>query len=190
MRPPVLADSRGLHRLSPAATSSSSRRGPIVPRLRAVRAALLQETVPASGRLGLCAFPLLPPGPAAHWCGRTGRSLTAGRQKEKAQRGTADQRVCWRPESSERGAPAGRGGRTPSGGSGEGRPPAPTVRFDSVVGPHSPPVTQRRLSCPRRWAPLSPLFGAPASLIPPPRPALSRTASQCPAGESKRDTFP
>lgn len=52
--PRARADSKGPHRLSPAATSSSHR-GPIVRRLRAfgaVGAALLQETGPAAGRLG------------------------------------------------------------------------------------------------------------------------------------------
>lgn len=52
--PRARADSKGPHRLSPAATSSSHR-GPIVRRLRAfgaVGAALLRETGPAAGRLG------------------------------------------------------------------------------------------------------------------------------------------
>lgn len=138
LRPRVRADSRGPHRLSPAATSSSHR-GPIVPRLGALRAVLLPKTGPAARRLGLHALSLLARGPAGDPAGRQssrrrwaggGVSVTPGCFVRLAARGRTT------------GAGQGRGRGARAAGR-KGRPPALTVRLDAATA---------RLSLCIRWA--------------------------------------
>lgn len=106
LRPWVWADSRGTHRLSPVAMSSSSRCGPIVPRLGEVGAALLREARDP------CSAPA-PSGSSSLSCGRTHKAFGwAGGGGAALARGSA----CLV-------APGGSGARAARGGAG-GRPAA------------------------------------------------------------------
>lgn len=189
LRPLVRADSRGPHRLSPAATSSSCR-GPIVPRLSAARV-----DGPAFHRLALRALSLRPRGLVARRGARAGRQSarcppTGGRSR-RPESWRVCRRVRWRVRCLSQSAGGGGGGTPARGrraaGAGKG---APRRRVCALrrwqPAARSPPPPRESLG--RRSAVSG--FGDPAArclLAPPPPPPPA--AGHCPAGESKRDSF-
>ena len=182
MPPRVRADSRGPHRLSPAATSSS-RRGPIVPRLRAARA-----DGPASERLGFPTLSLSPRGPAARRGARAGGQSAHCPEIEGGRSASPHWPECLvacavalrgRRRRRRRGAEPGRAGakahergRAPPGAEcarpGVGRPPRaplplPLSVSPSAAAPLSPASATRPLAVRRTARPALPRSRQPAT---------------------------
>lgn len=192
LRPRVRADSRGPHRLSPAATSSSCR-GPIVPRLSAARV-----DRPAFDRLALRALSPRPRGPAVRRGARAGRQSAScprtGGRSRRPESWWVCRRVRWRVRCLSQSAGGGGGGnparRRRAAGAGKGAPRRQVYalrRWPPAARALPPP----RESLGRRSAvsgfcdPATRRLPAPAPPPHPPPPA----AGHCPAGESKRDSF-